>query len=116
MATADPCTGVKPWVSRRWCARRPAADAVPIERIYPPIVLESTISFEEAAPDADEIACRMDAPPRLPWLVAARREGVVVYAYASAYRARATYRSALEGMPVHHLLLERAPDRGSQAM
>lgn len=69
-----------------------AADGVAIERIYTPIVLDSTISFEEAAPDAEEIVRRMDSRPRLPWLVATRREVVVGFAYASIHRARGAYR------------------------
>lgn len=72
------------------------ADAEAIARIYEPYVLESAASFEELPPDAEEIARRMLAPPRLPWLVAVRSGEVVGYAYASRHRSRPAYRWAVE--------------------
>ena len=73
---------------------RPASldDAEAIAAVYRPYVEESVISFEEVAPDAEEMARRMTASPRLPWLVAVRAGAVVGYAYASRHRDRAAYR------------------------
>ncbi len=68
------------------------ADAVAIEGIYTPVVVKSTLSFEEVAPDVDEIVRRMVSRPRLPWLVATRDNVVGGYAYASLHRARPAYR------------------------
>lgn len=71
-------------------------DAGTIAAIYAPYVLESAASFEEVAPDADEIGRRMLAQPRLPWLVATRSGEAVGYAYASSHRSRPGYRWAVE--------------------
>jgi len=73
---------------------RPAtrADAEAICSIYRPIVNGTAISFEELAPDVAEMARRMLARPRLPWLVADGAGRVVGYAYASRHRHRAAYR------------------------
>lgn len=70
-----------------------AADADAIARIYAPIVESTIISFEEAAPSADEMARRIETTlARFPWLVA-EEDGIVLgYAYASAHRERAAYR------------------------
>lgn len=77
---------------------RPAtfADAEAIRAIYAPIVRDTAISFEEAAPDAAEIGRRMLGRPRFPWLVCERSGRVVGYAYASTHRARAAYRWCAE--------------------
>ena len=77
---------------------RPAtdADAPAIARVYAPYVTGSVISFESTAPDADEMARRMRAEPRMPWLVATRSDRVVGYAYASPHGARAAYRWAAD--------------------
>lgn len=68
------------------------ADAEAICAIYRPIVNNTAISFEELAPDANEIGRRMLASPRLPWFVADCGERVLGYAYASPHRLRAAYR------------------------
>jgi phosphinothricin acetyltransferase len=77
---------------------RPATrdDADAIRGIYAPVVVDSAVSFEETPPDADEIARRMLAQPRLPWLVATRGNELVGYAYASMHRARRGYRWSAE--------------------
>jgi L-amino acid N-acyltransferase YncA len=78
---------------------RPAAagDAAAIRDIYAPIVCETTISFESRPPDTAEIASRMTAGPlRMPWLVAQAPQGIVGYAYATAYRGRQAYRWSVE--------------------
>lgn len=68
MGTADRCAGVEPWV-------RP---------------------FEEAAPDVSETVRRMDARPRLPWLVATGRDMVGGYTFASINHERAAYRWSVD--------------------
>jgi L-amino acid N-acyltransferase YncA len=72
-----------------------ARDAEAIAAIYRPYVESSWISFEEAAPDAAEIAARM-ANPLQPWLVAELGGRVVGYASTSALRGRSAYRWSVE--------------------
>lgn len=76
----------------------PERDAARIARIYEPYVADTIISFEEAAPDADEMASRMRKTlARTPWLVAEAADGLVVgYAYASEHRSRAGYRWSVD--------------------
>ena len=71
-------------------------DCAAIAAVYAPVVEQTVISFEETPPDAGEMARRMLARPRLPWLVAEEDGTVVGYAYASAHRARAAYRWAAD--------------------
>ena len=72
-------------------------DAPTIAEIYRSYVEESVASFEDVAPDAQLIAGRMLAAPRLPWLVAEDAAGRILgYAYASRHRERAAYRWAVE--------------------
>ena len=68
------------------------ADAGDIAAIYAPVVGKTAISFEETPPGRGEIARRMRATPRLPWLIADDAGRVAGYAYASAHRARPAYR------------------------
>lgn len=79
-------------------ALRPAleSDAEAVAAIYRRYVLETSVSFEEAPPDAMAIRERMVGTPRLPWYVAVRNDEVVGYAYGSAHRARAAYRWAVD--------------------
>ena len=76
----------------------PDRDAEAIASIYRPAVLETAVSFEESAPDADEMAERIRATqPRTPWLVAASERGEVVgYAYAAPHGERAAYRWSVD--------------------
>ncbi len=76
----------------------PARDAARAAEIYRPAVVGSTISFEEEAPDADEMAARMQTVlARTPWLVAEDDAGLVVgYAYAGPHRTRAGYRWSVD--------------------
>lgn len=68
-------------------------DAAEIAAIYRPIVEETFISFEEAAPPPGEMAQRIAAhADRYPWLVAAENARILGYAYAGAHRSRAAYR------------------------
>jgi phosphinothricin acetyltransferase len=72
-------------------------DAPTIAEIYRTYVEQSVASFEDVAPDAQTMAGRMLAEPRLPWLVAEDAAGRVLgYAYASRHRERAAYRWAVE--------------------
>jgi L-amino acid N-acyltransferase YncA len=77
---------------------RPAdvGDAAAIAAVYRPYVVDSVASFETVPPDAAELARRMTAPPRLPWLVACRDGAVVGYACAAAHRTRAAYRWSVD--------------------
>jgi len=72
-----------------------AGDAAAIAAIYRPYVEESRISFEEEAPDAAEIARRMDSPLH-PWLVAEEHGLVRGYASSSPYHRRRAYRWTAE--------------------
>lgn len=75
-----------------------AHDAARLCAIYNPYVAATTITFEEAAVTAAEMAARMrdvdDAG--LPWLVASLDDEVIGYAYAARWRARPAYRYAVE--------------------
>ncbi|HEV2748706.1 MAG TPA: arsinothricin resistance N-acetyltransferase ArsN1 family B [Allosphingosinicella sp.] len=74
------------------------ADAAAIAEIYAPYVTATAISFETVAPDAAEMAARIEAGLTLyPWLAAADDSGTILgYAYAGAFRARPAYRFAVE--------------------
>jgi L-amino acid N-acyltransferase YncA len=64
-----------------------ARDAKAIAQIYAPIVAGTAISFELAPPTEAEIAARIASTPvYAPWLVCARGDEVVGYAYA-VYRS-----------------------------
>jgi phosphinothricin acetyltransferase len=68
-------------------------DAAQIAAIYAPIVERTAISFEEHAPDAHEMAQRIEATlGSYPWLVADETGTILGYAYASEHRVRAAYR------------------------
>ena len=72
-----------------------ANDAKAIASIYRPYVEGSRISFEERAPDAAELAARMESPLH-PWLVAEENGRVVGYAGSSPYHRRPAYRWTVE--------------------
>jgi len=71
------------------------ADAPAIAAIYRPYVTDTHFSFEETAPDAEEIVARMSNPLH-PWLVADEDGRVVGYASTSPMRNRAAYRWSVE--------------------
>jgi len=77
---------------------RPASaeDAEAIRAIYEPAVNGTFVTFEEVAPDTEEIVRRMRSRPRLPWLVAGTADGVVGYARAIQHRVRPAYRWSAE--------------------
>ena len=75
-----------------------ADDARSISRIYNHYVLNTTVTFEEAAVSAEEMTGRIGEvqSARLPWLVAEHDGEVVGYAYASKWRGRCAYRYSVE--------------------
>jgi L-amino acid N-acyltransferase YncA len=86
------------YLSARMTARIRLAgetDAPAIAAIYRPYVAASRFSFEEIAPEANEIAVRMSNPLH-PWLVAEEEGCVVGYASTSPMRNRAAYRWSVE--------------------
>ena len=74
-----------------------STDAAAVAEIYRPAVLEHATSFEQTAPDAEEMARRIETiTVRTPWLVW-EEDGVVLgYAYASPHRERPAYRWAVD--------------------
>jgi phosphinothricin acetyltransferase len=78
---------------------RPAtpADAQALADLYNPYIRETTITFEEEAVTAAEMAARLAKVVEThPWLVWEEGGRVLGYAYASAWRARAAYRHSAE--------------------
>lgn len=75
-----------------------AEDAEAIVRIYNHYVLNTTITFEEEAVSAQEMANRIAevASNCLPWLVVEQDGEVVGYAYATKWKARFAYRFSVE--------------------
>ncbi|HVQ57565.1 MAG TPA: GNAT family N-acetyltransferase [Solirubrobacterales bacterium] len=75
----------------------PKADAAACAAIYAPHVEGSVVSFEERAPDAAELAARIERTAAThPWLVAERGGEVVGYAYACPHKQRWAYRWAAD--------------------
>lgn len=78
---------------------RPATqdDAAAILAIYTPYVETTAISFEETAPDCDEMARRIAANSASHGYFVATQGGAVLgYAYGSTYRPRDAYRFTAE--------------------
>jgi L-amino acid N-acyltransferase YncA len=72
-------------------------DAARCQAIYAPYVEETVISLEEEPPSVGAMERRMAASLAThDWLVLDGPDGVVGYAYGSAYRSRAAYRWACE--------------------
>ncbi len=109
-----------------------ASDAAALAAIYRPAVETGTASFEEVAPEAEEMGRRLAAvlDRRLPWLVAEADGRVVGYAYASPFRERSAYRFTVEdsvyvspaaqgrgvGRALLQALIERCSDRELRQM
>ena len=76
----------------------PVRDAARVAEIYAPAVVDSTISFEEVPPFAEEMSDRIRSVlDWTPWLVAEdESERVVGYAYATRHRDRAAYRWSVD--------------------
>jgi|SRR5215218_9216934 len=71
----------------------PARDGDACAAIYAPHVEGSPVSFEERAPDAGEMAARIERyGSSHAWLVGERDGQVVGYAYATAFNQRPAYR------------------------
>lgn len=78
---------------------RPASpdDAAAIVTIYNHYVATTTITFEECAVSAADMAQRIrDVTAQLPWLVYEEAGQVRGYAYATPWRARSAYRFSVE--------------------
>jgi phosphinothricin acetyltransferase len=75
-----------------------AEDAPAIASIYAPYVIDTFISFEEVAPDAEEMARRVAGSVQglYPWLIAENEGCVVGYASSSPFRSRPAYRWTVE--------------------
>jgi phosphinothricin acetyltransferase len=72
-------------------------DAAAIQAIYAPIVEQTAISFEDAAPSVEEMSRRIsDISASHAFLVAERDRSVLGYAYGSQHRARAAYRTSVD--------------------
>jgi L-amino acid N-acyltransferase YncA len=73
-------------------------DAAAIADIYNHYVLNTAISFEEAAVAAPEMAQRFKKvrEANMPWLVALRADQVLGWAYATRWRERHAYRYTVE--------------------
>ncbi len=79
--------------------RDAAADDVPaLAAIYGHHAVHGLGTFEEAPPEAADMAARLAAVRArgLPYLVAADEDGVAGFAYASPFRLRAAYRYTVE--------------------
>lgn len=75
----------------------PDLDAAGVAEIYGAAVERSVASFEARAPNVDEISSRMRTVlQRTPWLVAARENDILGYAYAGMHRERAAYRWSVD--------------------
>ena len=73
------------------------ADAAQICEIYRPIVRGTAISFEQAAPDVQEIAARITKTlGQHPWLVCDINRRIAGYAYGSSFRSRHAYQWTVE--------------------
>ena len=72
-------------------------DAPAIAAIYRPYVTDTAITFECQAPSNWEMRRRMETVmDRYPFFVAVSGGGVIGYAYAGPFKARAAYRYAAE--------------------
>ncbi len=73
------------------------ADGPAVHAIYVPVVESTAISFETAPPSSAEVARRIAAHQEThPWLVANSERGILGYAYAGPFAARAAYAWSVE--------------------
>jgi L-amino acid N-acyltransferase YncA len=78
-------------------AANPARDAEAIAKIYAPYVNKTVISFEYEAPNAAEMAERIERLTKThAWLVADDDGEIMGYAYGCPHRERAAYQWATE--------------------
>lgn len=75
-----------------------AGDAGALAGIYNHYILETVVTFEEAAIDAAEMQGRIAEVQgqNLPWLVAEEQGVVLGYAYAGKWKGRCAYRYSVE--------------------
>lgn len=87
-------------------------DAPAIASIYNHFVLTTSISFEEQAVPASDMAQRIAdvQAADLPWLVAEQDGAVLGYAYATKWRVRNAYRFSVEST------VYLAPDSGGKGI
>jgi L-amino acid N-acyltransferase YncA len=105
----------------------PSRDAAGCAAIYAPHVEGSAVSFEERAPEAGEVAARIERyGASHAWLVAEREGRVVGYAYATPFNERPAYRWSASvsvyvgeeargegvGRALYEALFERLRERG----
>jgi phosphinothricin acetyltransferase len=74
------------------------ADAPAIAALYNPYVAETTITFEEVAVSAEQMATRVRDVQQagLPWLVLEEGGALRGYAYATRWKPRSAYRFSVE--------------------
>jgi phosphinothricin acetyltransferase len=73
------------------------ADAAAIVAIYNHYIKSTTVTFEETALAAPDMAQRIaNVSADFPWLVLEREARIVGYAYASRFHARSAYRFTVE--------------------
>ena len=102
-------------------------DAAACADIYVPYVTDTAVTFETDPPTVAEMALRIEtAQRRHAWLVLEQDGGVVGYAYAGPFKARAAYRWSCEvsvylardrrgrggGRALYEALLARLTERG----
>jgi phosphinothricin acetyltransferase len=75
-----------------------AADAPALAAIYGHNAVHGTGTFEEAAPEPEEMAARLKAvrDRGLPWVVVEAEGRIVAFAYAGPFRIRPAYRYTAE--------------------
>ena len=106
-------------------------DAPAICDIYNPYIAETAISFEQQPVSVAEMQARIrNTTETYPWLVAQSETGVIAYAYATRWRARAAYDRTAESTiyvkssphrsgvayPLYMALLERLRRQGVHAV
>ncbi|EGM76597.1 sortase-like acyltransferase [Rheinheimera sp. A13L] len=74
------------------------ADAAAIVAIYNHYVVNTSVTFEEQAVSAEQMAERIEQVQNdgLPWLVLEQNGELLGYAYATKWRARSAYRFSVE--------------------
>ena len=79
------------------------SDALQISEIYNHYIRNTTITFEEAETDEDEIIRRIkDVTEKFPWIVN-EEDGIINgYAYASRWKERSAYRYSAENTVYVH--------------
>ncbi len=87
-----------------------ASDADEIASIYNHYILNTVITFEESTVSGAAMALRIDkvGARGLPWLIAEDDNGIVGYAYATAWNDRSAYNRTVEvSVYISHTSLSR---------